>query len=143
MSPMRGRKIISKEEKEIDQLAAARLSALWNKYKMAHPDASQEMVAAELQMTQGAFWQYKEGKLSFGMEVTVKIANFFKVPVSEIKRFDALEARLKMHVQQPSDKNIMAVVDMMGAVDAADRGYIHGKIAVWIEEVLENQKDGR
>ncbi len=137
---MRGRKIFSDEEKEIDRLAAVRLSALWSKYKAVHPEVSQEMVAAELQMTQGAFWQYKEGKLSFGMEVTVKFANFFKVPVSNIKRFDALEARLAMQRDHPTDKNIKAVVDMMNAVDADDRGFIRGKIQVWIEEVLNKIK---
>jgi hypothetical protein len=36
-------------------------------------------------MTQGAFWQNKEGKLQFGMEATVKFANFFKVAVTDIK----------------------------------------------------------
>lgn len=137
---MRGRKIISEEEKEVDRQAALHLSALWSKYKAENPDTSQEDVAAELHMTQGAFWQYKEGKLSFGMEVTVKIANFFKVPVSDIKRFDALETLLSMQKQLIQDKNISATVSMMTAIDADSRGVIRGKIEAWIEMMVELDK---
>jgi hypothetical protein len=130
---MRGRKIISDEEKEIDRQAALRLSSLWSKYKAENPSISQEMVAAELQMTQGAFWQYKEGKVLFGMEATVKFANFFNVQVSEIKRFDALENLLSAQQQRRIDKNIKAVMDIMNSVDADSRGIIRGKIEAWIE----------
>lgn len=84
---MKKRRQISEE----DQAAARSLSEIWTDYKLINKAATQESVAGELGMTQGAFGQYIRGEISFGMEATFKFANFFKVPIEKIKPFKFLE----------------------------------------------------
>ncbi|CAH1387049.1 helix-turn-helix domain-containing protein [Candidatus Nitrotoga sp. M5] len=107
-----------KEPSNEDKAAAKRLSELWAEYKQLNKSATQEKSASDIGMTQSAFGQYLRGELPFGLEVTFKFANLFKVHIAEIKRFNILEEgfnKITPPSKPPPHKNeiIRTVVQLM------------------------------
>ncbi|HXC39846.1 MAG TPA: helix-turn-helix transcriptional regulator [Burkholderiales bacterium] len=79
-------KTVRREFTEIDESALTALRNAWKNYKKAHPGATQEQVAAQLNMTQSAFSQYLRGKVPIGHAVALSFASFFKVSPQQIRR---------------------------------------------------------
>ena len=123
-----------------DKKAAASLAKIWDAHKKEHPDFTQEMIAAEFGMTQGAFWQYKEGRMTFGLEMVIKMAIFFKVDVSAIKKFESLDRLLSNQSHTYLDEHVSAVIGMIESVPLEDRCIIRGKVQVLVELALERNK---
>jgi transcriptional regulator with XRE-family HTH domain len=125
---------------EEDAEAAIRLRHIWLAHKKQFK-CSQEDVASKIGISQGAFAHYMTGYNPLGIDITIRFANYFNVPVSAIRVFDSFEKCLadeiaRQKLMQVPDEDTMEVVKMMASINRENKGRIRGKIEAWIEMML-------
>lgn len=128
-----------KELSEDDKQAAERLRGLWVRYKQLY-GASQEDMAECLGVTQGAFGQYINGIVPLNLDIALKMAVCFNVPVSFIKRFDGLERYFdKFGIQEVTDRHTSALINLISSLDPDDRARFRGMAEGYILDIMNKR----
>jgi len=64
---------------------ASRLKAIWEARKKANRAITQESAGQDMGMTQGAIWQYLNGRIPIGTDALLKFAEYLKFDPADVR----------------------------------------------------------